>query len=238
MSMEPCIFILQHKMLILSNNKTHMLSDKLFWLTSDQTRPSQFPQPTFWVRRRTCLDQTINFHFQSRWFSPTIKCHQTHFQSWLLQYEYIQFRLLCLDKRQRIKKMGQYLLLNLNHCNISIKTQQRISKPGTSQTDRNVINEKFKEERIQHETFTYCDRCQFYSALFLPKKRDRLFNFSLISLHNFCTAPFRQIQVKLNDWISMSCYCTFLHISKTYWVNCNKLQHTCYSMPNFLYPSL
>ena len=51
--------------------------------------------------------------------------------------------------------MGQYLLLNLNHCNISIKTQQRISKPGTSQTDRNVINEKFKEERIQHETFTY-----------------------------------------------------------------------------------
>ena len=148
----------------------------------------------------------------------------------------MQFWLFCLDKgEKRWAKICYWIWIALIY---PLKLSSISHKPGTSQTERHVINEKFKEERIQHETFTYCDRCQFYSALFLPKKRDRLFNFSLISLHNFCTAPFRQIQVKLNDWISMSCYCTFLHISKTYWVNCNKLQHTCYSMPNFLYPIL
>ena len=135
--------------------------------------------------------------------------------------------------------MGQNLLLNLNRFNISIKTQQHISQTWYISNRQKWFKWKVQGRKNSAWNFyLYCDRCQFFSALFLPKKRDCFFNFSLISLHNFCTAPFRQIQVKLNDWISMSCYCTFLHISKTYWVNCNKLQHTCYSMPNFLYPIL
>ena len=85
--------------------------------------------------------------------------------------------------------MGQNLLLNWIAVIKSLKLSSISQKTGTSQTDRHVINEKLKEERIQHETFTYCDRCQFYRALFLPKKRDCFFKFSLISLHNFCTAP-------------------------------------------------
>ena len=106
--------------------------------------------------------------------------------------------------------MGQYLLLNLNHCNISIKTQQRISKPGTSQTDRNVINEKFKEERIQHETFTYIVIDVNSIALYSCKRKEiAFFNFSLISLHNFCTAP---VSTYLSQIEGLDFYVLLLHL--------------------------
>jgi len=176
--MEPFIFILQHRILILSNILS--LSNpktQMFYLTSCFGWPdlcSQFLQPTFSVRRRTCLDQTIFNHFQSRWsFSPNYQMSPNAFS--ILTSAIRMYAILIVLSWQRRKKMGQNLLLNLNRFNISIKTQQHISQTWYISNRKTCYKWKVQGRKNSAWNFyLYCDRCQFYSALFLQKKRDCL----------------------------------------------------------------
>merc|ERR1712107_127214 len=103
---------------------------------------------------------------------------------------------------------------------------QRISKPGTSQTDRNVINEKFKEERIQHETFTYIVIDVNSIALYSCQRKEIAFfsDFLAQFLHRSVSTYPSQIE-RLDFYVLL--LHLFAHIESTIVTNCNILVTQC-----------